>query len=64
MNIVLADIDEKNLLKSTAELESLGIPVLAALLDEAAELQWKAVSEKAVDRFGTVHKVVNNAGVG
>ena len=64
MNIVLADIDEKNLLKSTAELESLGIPVLATLLDVADEMQWKSVAEKAVERFGKVHMVVNNAGVG
>ena len=64
MNIVLADIDEKNLLKSTAELETLGIPVLAALLDVADEMQWKSVAEKAVERFGKVHMVVNNAGVG
>jgi len=64
MNIVLADIDEKNLLKSTAELESLGIPILAALLDVADEMQWKSVAEKAVERFGKVHMVVNNAGVG
>ena len=64
MNIVLADIDEKNLLKSAAELESLGVPVLAALLDVADEMQWKSVAEKAVERFGKVHMVVNNAGVG
>ena len=64
MNIVLADIDEKNLLKSSAELESLGIPVLAALLDVADEMQWKSVAEKAMERFGKVHMVVNNAGVG
>jgi len=64
MNIVLADIDEKNLLKSTTELESLGIPVLGALLDVADEKQWKSVAEKSVERFGKVHMVVNNAGVG
>jgi len=64
MNIVLADIDEKNLLKSVAELESLGIPVLAALLDVADEMQWTSVAKKAVERFGKVHMVVNNAGVG
>ena len=64
MNIVLADIDEKNLLKSAAELESLGIPVLATLLEVANEMQWKSVAEKAVERFGKVHMVVNNAGVG
>jgi NAD(P)-dependent dehydrogenase (short-subunit alcohol dehydrogenase family) len=45
-------------------LESLGIPVLAALLDVADEMQWKSVAEKAVERFGKVHMVVNNAGVG
>ena len=64
MNIVLADIDEKNLLKSTAELESLGIPVLSALLDVADEMQWKSVAKQAIDKFGKVHMVVNNAGVG
>ena len=64
MNIVLADIDEKNLLKSSAELESLGIPVLAILLDVADEMQWESVAKKAVERFGKVHMVVNNAGVG
>ena len=46
MNIVLADIDEKNLLKSSAELESLGIPVLAALLDVADEMQWNQLLKK------------------
>ena len=45
MNIVLADIDKENLLKSTAELESLGIPVLPALLDVADEMQWKSVAK-------------------
>ena len=64
MNIVIADIDEKNLLKSTAELESLGIPVLGALLDVADEMQWKSVADKAIEKFGKVHMVVNNAGVG
>jgi len=64
MNIVLADIDEKNLLKSTAELESLGIPVLGALLDVADEMQWKPVADKAIEKFGKVHIVVNNADVG
>ncbi|MDA8916414.1 SDR family NAD(P)-dependent oxidoreductase [Gammaproteobacteria bacterium] len=64
MNIVLGDIDEKNLLKSTTELESLGIPVLGALLDVADEMQWKSVADKAIEKFGKVHMVVNNAGVG
>ena len=64
MNIVLADIDKENLLKSTAKLESLGVPVLATLLDAADEMQWKSVAKQAIEKFGKVHMVVNNAGVG
>ena len=41
MNIVLTDIDKTNLLKSSSELESLGIPVMSALLDVADEMQCK-----------------------
>ena len=64
MNIVLTDIDQKNLLQSAAKLEVLGIPVLAAPLDTADEMQWQAVAQQAKDKFGKVHMVVNNAGVG
>ena len=64
MNVVLADIDEENLQKAGLELESAGIPVLTVTLDVADEAQWQAVAEKAVARFGKVHMVVNNAGVG
>ena len=64
MNIVLTDIDQKNLLQSSAELDALGIIVLAAPLDTADEMQWQAVAQQAKDKFGKVHMVVNNAGVG
>lgn len=64
MNIVLTDIDQKNLIQSAAELDALGIPVLAAPLDTADEMQWEAVAQQAKDKFGKVHMVVNNAGVG
>jgi NAD(P)-dependent dehydrogenase (short-subunit alcohol dehydrogenase family) len=64
MNIVLADIDKENLLKSATKLESLGVPVLATLLDAADEMQWKSVAKQATEKFGKVHMVVNNAGVG
>lgn len=64
MNVVLADIDDKNLQKARAELESLGVPVLAVSLDVADELQWQSVAQQTVARFGKVHMVVNNAGVG
>jgi NAD(P)-dependent dehydrogenase (short-subunit alcohol dehydrogenase family) len=38
--------------------------VLAVSLDVADELQWQSVAQQACARFGRVHMVVNNAGVG
>jgi NAD(P)-dependent dehydrogenase (short-subunit alcohol dehydrogenase family) len=64
MNIVLADIDEENLQKAYVELESVGIAVLTVALNVAEEAQWKEVAKQAVTRFGKIHMVVNNAGIG
>ena len=64
MNIVLADINEKNLQKASLELETLGIPVLSVVLDVAKEDQWQEVAERAIARFGKIHMIVNNAGIG
>ena len=64
MNVVLADIDEENLQKASLELKSAGISVLAVSLDVADEVQWQTVAKQAVARFGKIHMVVNNAGVG
>ena len=64
MNIVLTDINEKNLQKASLELETIGVPVLPVVLDVAKEDQWQEVAEKAIARFGKIHMVVNNAGVG
>ncbi len=64
MNIVLTDINEKNLQKASLELETIGVPVLPVVLDVAKEDQWQEVAEKAIARFGKIHMMVNNAGVG
>jgi len=64
MNIVLADIDSENLEKASEELGRSGVPVLAVTLDVAEEAQWQAVAKQAVERFGKIHMLVNNAGVG
>ncbi|MDB4043756.1 SDR family NAD(P)-dependent oxidoreductase [Gammaproteobacteria bacterium] len=64
MNIVVADIDQSNLEKARLELESEGVSVLAVALDVAQEDQWQEVANQAVAKFGKVHMVVNNAGVG
>ena len=64
MNIVLTDINEKNLQKASLELETIGVPVLPLVLDVAKEGQWQEVAEKAIARFGKIHMVVNNAALG
>jgi NAD(P)-dependent dehydrogenase (short-subunit alcohol dehydrogenase family) len=64
MNIVLADIDTENLEKACEKLDQAGVAVLGVALDVAQETQWQEVAKQAVARFGKVHMVVNNAGVG
>jgi NAD(P)-dependent dehydrogenase (short-subunit alcohol dehydrogenase family) len=64
MNIVLTDINEENLQKACLELEENKVSVLPVVLDVAEEDQWEAVAQKALARFGKIHMVVNNAGVG
>jgi NAD(P)-dependent dehydrogenase (short-subunit alcohol dehydrogenase family) len=64
MNIVLTDINEKNLQKASSELETIGVPVLPLVLDVAKEDQWQEVAERAIARFGKIHMIVNNAGIG
>lgn len=64
MNVVIADINTEQLIQAETELRQAGIPVLAAELDVADLSQWQAVAEQAINRFGKVHMVVNNAGVG
>jgi len=64
MNIVLADIDQKSLEKASLELGGSGIPVLPVTLDVADETQWHNAAQQAIERFGKIHMVVNNAGIG
>jgi len=64
MNIVLADIDEASLDNAYGELEKAGVPVSTVALNVAEETQWREVADQAVARFGKIHMVVNNAGVG
>ena len=64
MNIVIADIDEENLKKAGLDLAAAGISVLTVALDVAEEAQWQEVANQALARFGKIHMVVNNAGVG
>jgi NAD(P)-dependent dehydrogenase (short-subunit alcohol dehydrogenase family) len=62
MHVVMADIEADALEKATAELPE-GTEVLAQVCDVADADAVDALRDAAVDRFGTVHVVCNNAGV-
>ena len=59
MQLVLADINEESLVEASTELQALGASVLTAKLDVAQPDQWQAVAQQAIDRFGSVHMLVN-----
>ncbi|HUB80983.1 MAG TPA: SDR family NAD(P)-dependent oxidoreductase [Bryobacteraceae bacterium] len=63
MKVVLADIDEANLAKAEAELKASGGEVLAVKTDVAKRGDVEALARRALDSFGAVHLLVNNAGV-
>lgn len=64
MNVVIADINAEQLQKARQILEDSGTPALTVTLDVADAAQWNSVAEQAIERFGKVHMLVNNAGVG
>jgi NAD(P)-dependent dehydrogenase (short-subunit alcohol dehydrogenase family) len=63
MNVVLGDIDEAQLVEADAKLTAQGIEVLTVKMDVTDPAQWRHLGEQAVQRFGKVHMLVNNAGV-
>lgn len=64
MNIVLGDIDAAQLDRAVAELSAQGVPVLGVTMDVTRPEQWQLLGQQAVERFGSIHMLVNNAGVG
>jgi len=64
MNVVVGDIDEQMLNKAESELRAKGISVLALQMDVTKPEDWQRIASKAVSKFGKVHMLVNNAGVG
>jgi NAD(P)-dependent dehydrogenase (short-subunit alcohol dehydrogenase family) len=63
MNVVLGDIDEKQLHVAQQKLQSEGITVLTVVMDVTDIGQWKNLADEAIKRFGKIHMLVNNAGV-
>jgi NAD(P)-dependent dehydrogenase (short-subunit alcohol dehydrogenase family) len=64
MKLVLADVQQDALDKTKTELEAQGAQVLAVRCDVRKAEQVQALADAAMDRFGAVHLVFNNAGVG
>ena len=64
MNIVIADIDLQQLQDAKQILLNDNIAVLDCQLDVTQFEQWQKVVAAAQARFGNVHMLINNAGVG
>lgn len=64
MKVVLADIDESNLQATVKTLEDSGADVIGVPTDVSKPDQVKELATKAMDKFGAVHVLCNNAGVG
>jgi len=64
MRLVLADVEKNALDAACAELAAQGVQVLAMQCDVRKAEQVRALADAAIDRFGAVHLLFNNAGVG
>jgi NAD(P)-dependent dehydrogenase (short-subunit alcohol dehydrogenase family) len=63
MNVVLGDIDAKQLQQAEKTLIAEGVDVLAVTMDVTDIGQWQSLAQQALQRFGKIHMLVNNAGV-
>jgi NAD(P)-dependent dehydrogenase (short-subunit alcohol dehydrogenase family) len=64
MKTVLADIDGANLVKAETELKTLGGTVLSVRTDVSKRADVELLARQALDAFGQVHLLFNNAGIG
>ena len=64
MRVVIADIEEGALKAAADELAVGGAEVLSVVTDVADAASVRALRDRSLDRFGAVHVVHNNAGVG
>jgi NAD(P)-dependent dehydrogenase (short-subunit alcohol dehydrogenase family) len=63
LSVVLADVEQYALQDAEQQIASLGAKTLAVPTDVSDESAVSALAAAAVDRFGEVHVVCNNAGV-
>ncbi|MGY9083886.1 MAG: SDR family NAD(P)-dependent oxidoreductase [Acidimicrobiales bacterium] len=64
MNVVLADIDVGRLEAAVAGLRADGHAAMGVPTDVSKEDQIQALAQAALDEFGAVHVMSNNAGIG
>jgi NAD(P)-dependent dehydrogenase (short-subunit alcohol dehydrogenase family) len=64
MKVVLADIEEGPLKAAEDELASKGVEAVGVVTDVADAASVRTLRDRALDRFGAVHLVHNNAGIG
>jgi NAD(P)-dependent dehydrogenase (short-subunit alcohol dehydrogenase family) len=64
MNVVLADVEGPALAQATGELEAAGGKVFAVRTDVSKAADVQALADATLERYGAVHVVCNNAGVG
>ena len=63
MKIVIADVDETALASAEQGFRGQNVPVLAIRLDVTDRDAFAAAAQQAVDAFGAIHVLCNNAGV-
>ncbi|MEO1642247.1 MAG: SDR family oxidoreductase [Pseudomonadota bacterium] len=64
MNLVLVDLKEAELETAAATLTDLGTEVMTEICDVSDLAALQALQTKVTDRFGPVHCLMNNAGIG
>jgi NAD(P)-dependent dehydrogenase (short-subunit alcohol dehydrogenase family) len=64
MRLVLADVEERALAATVAQLAEAGATAIGVPADVAVAADVDRVRDRALEAFGAVHVVCNNAGVG
>ncbi len=64
LRVVVADVDDAALQSAAERLGDLGVETLAVRTDVSDEAALAALAAATMERFGAVHLVCNNAGVG
>lgn len=63
MKVVLADVEETRLEEATASVSALGVEAVGVPTDVSDQSSVQALAATAMERFGAVHVLCNNAGV-